>query len=92
MAIFCAEVITTDKCPPTNRIAREDPINLLDVSLDGHLPAKDHFGLLLTEARSSDQNLAGIAGASVANPIALVATTGKSLGTLLAAGERRRPI
>lgn len=73
MAVFGAEMVPACQSLPAGRVAGEDSIDSLEISLDGHLSAENHLRLLLAEARSTDQNLAGITRPGVANSIASVA-------------------
>ena len=50
MAILTAVVVPTRECAPTNGIAREEPVHLLEITLHRHIAANHDLSLLLAEA------------------------------------------
>lgn len=86
MTTLVAVVIPTRERPPANGVAREDPVDLIDITLHRHVAANHRLGLLLAEARGGDEDAAGAAGAGVADAIAAVAAAGEEAVAQLAAG------
>lgn len=92
MASFGTIMIPTPQFLSTCRMAREETIVYIYLTLHRHISTKKHLSFLLAEARGIDRNLTGFTTTYMTKPTTPVTPTLKELITNLTTRLHRLPI